>query len=180
MQQMIRQILTSKVYEAAVETPLEEAANLSLELGNKILLKREDLQPVFSFKLRGAYNKVAHLSAAEKACGVITASAGNHAQGVAFSAQKLGLKAMIVMPATTPQIKIDAVKAFGADVVLHGDNYSEAAERCQELLNQTGMTYIHPFDDQLVIAGQGTVADELLRQSAGKIDAVLSLSAEAD
>lgn len=169
---MIRQILTSKVYEAAVETPLEEAANLSLELGNKILLKREDLQPVFSFKLRGAYNKVAHLSAAEKACGVITASAGNHAQGVAFSAQKLGLKAMIVMPATTPQIKIDAVKAFGADVVLHGDNYSEAAERCQELLNQTGMTYIHPFDDQLVIAGQGTVADELLRQSAGKIDAV--------
>ncbi len=172
MQEMIRQILTSKVYEAAVETPLEEAVNLSRELSNRILLKREDLQPVFSFKLRGAYNKIAQLSAAEKAKGVITASAGNHAQGVAFSAQKLGLKALIVMPVTTPQIKIDAVKAFGADVVLHGDNYSEAAERCDQLLIETGMSYIHPFDDKLVIAGQATVADELLRQSAGRLDAV--------
>lgn len=172
MQQMIRQILTSKVYEAAIETPLEEAKNLSSELNNRILLKREDLQPIFSFKLRGAYNKIAQLSDEEKTSGVIAASAGNHAQGVAFSAQKLGLKAKIVMPATTPQIKIDAVRAFGADVVLHGDNYSEAAERCQELLEDTGMTYIHPFDDNLVIAGQATVADELLRQSAGKIDAV--------
>ncbi|MCW8892508.1 MAG: threonine ammonia-lyase, biosynthetic, partial [Deltaproteobacteria bacterium] len=172
MQQMIRQILTSKVYEAAIETPLELAVNLSSELNNRILLKREDLQPIFSFKLRGAYNKIAHLSESEKASGVITASAGNHAQGVAFSAQKLGLKALVVMPATTPQIKIDAVKTFGAEVVLHGDNYSEAAERCQELLIETGMTYIHPFDDQLVIAGQATVADELLRQSAGKLDAV--------
>jgi len=172
MQQLIRQILTSKVYEAAIETPLEEASNLSSELNNRILLKREDLQPVFSFKLRGAYNKIAQLSDEEKANGVIAASAGNHAQGVAFSAQKLGLKAKIVMPATTPKIKIDAVKSFGADVVLHGDNYSEAAERCQKLLEETGMTYIHPFDDALVIAGQATVADELLRQSAGKIDAV--------
>jgi threonine dehydratase len=172
MQQLIRQILTSKVYEAAIETPLEEASNLSSELNNRILLKREDLQPVFSFKLRGAYNKIAQLSDEEKANGVIAASAGNHAQGVAFSAQKLGLKAKIVMPATTPQIKIDAVKSFGADVILHGDNYSEAAERCQKLLEDTGMTYIHPFDDDLVIAGQATVADELLRQSAGKIDAV--------
>ena len=172
MQKLIRQILTSKVYEAAIETPLEEAPGLSRELGNRILLKREDLQPVFSFKLRGAYNKIAHLSEQERACGVITASAGNHAQGVAFSAQQLGLKALIVMPTTTPLIKIDAVRAFGAQVVLHGDNYSEAAERCQQLIKQTGMIYIHPFDDELVIAGQGTVADELLRQSAGKLDAV--------
>jgi len=172
MQKLIRQILTSKVYEAAIETPLEEAPGLSRELNNRILLKREDLQPVFSFKLRGAYNKIAHLSQQEKDCGVIAASAGNHAQGVAFSAKQLGLKALIVMPATTPQIKVDAVKTLNAEVILHGDNYSEAAERCQELVAATGMTYIHPFDDDLVIAGQGTVADELLRQSAGKIDAV--------
>ncbi len=172
MQEMIRQILTSKVYEAAIETPLEKAAPLSTELQNQILLKREDLQPVFSFKLRGAYNKIAHLSTTEKNHGVITASAGNHAQGVAFSAQNLGLKALIVMPATTPKIKIDAVKGFGAEIVLHGDNYSEAAERCDEIRKKTGMTYIHPFDDKLVIAGQGTVADELLRQSSGKLDAV--------
>ena len=172
MQEIIRQILTSRVYEAAIETPLEEAVHLSAELKNRILLKREDLQPVFSFKLRGAYNKISHLSEVERNKGVITASAGNHAQGVAFSAQKLGLKALIVMPATTPQIKIDAVKAFGAKIILHGDNYSEAAERCKEILTETGMTYIHPFDDKLVIAGQGTVADELLRQSAGNLDAV--------
>ncbi len=172
MQKMLRQILTSKVYEAAIETPLEEAKAISAELGNHILLKREDLQPIFSFKLRGAYNKIAHLSNAEKANGVIAASAGNHAQGVAFSARKLGLKALIVMPLTTPEIKVSAVKNMGAEVVLHGDNYSEAAERCKQLALETGMTYIHPFDDELVIAGQGTVADELLRQSAGKIDAV--------
>ena len=172
MQKLIRQILTSKVYEAAIETPLEEAPGLSRELNNRILLKREDLQPVFSFKLRGAYNKIAHLSPKEKACGVIAASAGNHAQGVAYSAKQLGLKALIVMPATTPQIKVDAVMTLNAEVILHGDNYSEAAEKCKELVETTGMTYIHPFDDELVIAGQGTVADELLRQSAGKIDAV--------
>ncbi|WP_369682042.1 threonine ammonia-lyase, biosynthetic [Malonomonas rubra] len=172
MQKLIRQILTSKVYEAAVETPLESALDLSRELNNQIMLKREDLQPVFSFKLRGAYNKIAHLSDEEKAAGVIAASAGNHAQGVAYSARQLNLDALIVMPATTPLIKVDAVKTLGAKVILHGDNYSEAAERCQQLIEETGMTYIHPFDDQLVIAGQGTVADELLRQSAGKIDAV--------
>ncbi len=172
MQEIIRQILTSKVYEAAIETPLEEATELSAELNNRIFLKREDLQPVFSFKLRGAYNKIAHLSAEEKKQGIIAASAGNHAQGVAFAAQRLGLKSLIVMPLTTPQIKIDAVKAFGAEIVLFGDNYSEAAERCHEIQHETGMTYIHPFNDKLVIAGQGTVADELLRQSAGKLDAV--------
>ncbi|MCK5826195.1 MAG: threonine ammonia-lyase, biosynthetic [Desulfuromusa sp.] len=172
MQEIFKNILTSKVYEAAIETPLEEALVISAELNNRVLLKREDLQPVFSFKLRGAYNKIAHLTATEKQQGVITASAGNHAQGVAFSAQKLGLKALIVMPATTPQIKIDAVRAYGAEIVLHGDNYSEAAVQCHEIMKKTGMTYIHPFDDKLVIAGQGTVADELLRQSAGKLDAV--------
>ena len=172
MQEILKKVLTSKVYEAAIETPLEDAVAISTELGNRILLKREDLQPVFSFKLRGAYNKIAHLSPREKQQGVIAASAGNHAQGVAFSAQKLGLKALIVMPVTTPQIKIAAVRAYGAEIVLHGDNYSEAAERCQEILKETGMTYIHPFDDKLVIAGQGTIADEILRQSAGEVDAV--------
>ncbi len=172
MQEILRQILTSKVYEAAIETPLEEAPQLSEEWHNRILIKREDLQPVFSFKLRGAYNKIAHLSDEEKTRGVIAASAGNHAQGVAFSARKLGLRALIVMPATTPKIKIDAVRSYGAEVILHGDNYSEAAERCSQLQQGTGMTYIHPFDDRLVIAGQGTIAYELLRQSSGKIDAV--------
>ncbi len=172
MQKMLKLILTSRVYEAAIETPLEEAAILSKNLGNRILLKREDLQPVFSFKLRGAYNRVAHLSDEERAQGVIAASAGNHAQGVAFSAQKLGIRAVIVMPATTPQIKVDAVRSFGAEVILHGDSYSEAQEYCNQLVAEMGMTFIHPFDDELVIAGQGTVADELLRQTAGKMDAV--------
>mgnify|MGYP001438349791 FL=1 len=172
MQKLLRLILTSRVYEAALETPLEEATALSTKLDNRVLLKREDLQPIFSFKIRGAYNKIAHLSTIQKSCGVIAASAGNHAQGVAYSAHKLGLKALIVMPVTTPQIKVEAVRGFGAEVVLHGDNYSEAADRCRELAAETGMTYIHPFDDELVIAGQGTVADELLRQSAGKLDAV--------
>ncbi len=172
MQKMLRQILTSKVYEAAVETPLEKADALSDQLENRILLKREDLQPIFSFKIRGAYNRIAHLSATQKAAGIIAASAGNHAQGVAFSARKLGLKALIVMPATTPEIKITAVRALNAEVLLHGDNYSEAAEHCTRLALENGMTFIHPFDDELVIAGQGTVADELLRQSAGRLDAV--------
>jgi threonine dehydratase len=169
---MLKLILTSRVYEAAVETPLEEAATLSRDLGNRVLLKREDLQPVFSFKLRGAYNKIAHLSAEERACGVIAASAGNHAQGVAFSAKKLGIRAVIVMPVTTPRIKVAAVEGYGAHVVLHGDSYSEAADHCDRLVAESGMTFIHPFDDELVIAGQGTVADELLRQSAGKLDAL--------
>ena len=172
MQKLIRQILTSKVYEAAIETPLEEAVGLSHQLSNRILLKREDLQPIFSFKLRGAYNKIAHLTESQKKKGVIAASAGNHAQGVAFSARQLGLQSLIVMPTTTPRIKLKAVQAMGAEVVLHGDNYSEAAERCQQLVAKSGMTFIHPFDDELVICGQGTVADELLRQSAGKLDAV--------
>jgi threonine dehydratase len=172
MQKMLKQILTSKVYEAAIETPLEESVLLSRQLGNRILLKREDLQPVFSFKLRGAYNRIANLSAEERERGVITASAGNHAQGVAFSGRKLGLRTTIVMPVTTPAIKVEAVRTYGAEVVLYGDNYSEAADHCAALVAQSGMTFIPPFDDELVIAGQGTVADELLRQCAGNIDAV--------
>lgn len=174
MQRYLKQILTSRVYEAAVETPLEEADGLSRILGNKVLLKREDLQPVFSFKLRGAYNRIAHLTQEERARGVIAASAGNHAQGVAFSAKKLKIPATIVMPATTPSIKVEAVQALGATTVLHGDNYSEAADHCAQIIAETGMTFIHPFDDELVIAGQGTVADELLRQCSGQIDAVFA------
>jgi threonine dehydratase len=172
MRKLLKLILTSRVYEAAVETPLEETARLSQMLKNRVLLKREDLQPVFSFKLRGAYNKIAHLSEEERDRGVITASAGNHAQGVAFSASRLGIRSVIVMPVTTPSIKVTAVEAYGSEVVLHGDNYSEAADYCEHLIKETGMTFIHPFDDELVIAGQGTVADEILRQSAGRMDAV--------
>jgi threonine dehydratase len=172
MQKLLKQILTSKVYEVAIETPLEESAVLSQALNNRILLKREDLQPVFSFKLRGAYNRIVNLTEQERGRGVITASAGNHAQGVAFSGQKLGIKTTIVMPVTTPDIKISAVKSYGATVVLFGDNYSEAAEHCALLVAQSGMVFIPPFDDELVIAGQGTVANELLRQSAGNMDAV--------
>ena len=172
MQNLFKKILTSKVYEAAVETPLEEALFLSKELNNKIFLKREDLQPVFSFKLRGAYNRIANLNKSEKARGIITASAGNHAQGVAFSGQKLGIQTTIVMPVTTPNIKVSAVESFGAEAVLHGDNYSEAAEHCAKLIEESGAVFIPPFDDELVIAGQGTIADELLRQSAGNMDAV--------
>jgi threonine dehydratase len=172
MQKMLKLILTSRVYEAAVETPLEEAAGLSRDLGNRVLLKREDLQPVFSFKLRGAYNKIAHLSETERSRGIITASAGNHAQGVAFSARRLNARAVIVMPVTTPDIKVTAVRELGGEVILHGDSYSESADYCRKLVEEKGMTYIHPFDDDLVIAGQGTVADEILRQSAGRIDAV--------
>ena len=159
---LLHDILTSRVYDVARETPLEAAAGLSSRLDNEVLLKREDLQPVFSFKLRGAYNKIANLDEAACARGVITASAGNHSQGVAYSARKLGLRAMIVMPQTTPQIKVDAVRALGAEVVLAGDSYPEAQEHCDRTTAETGMTFIHPFDDPLVIAGQGTIGAEIL------------------
>jgi threonine dehydratase len=172
METLFKKILTSSVYEAAVETSLDPAELLSERLHNRILLKREDQQPVFSFKLRGAYNRIANLSAAEKEKGVIAASAGNHAQGVAYGATRLGISALIVMPTTTPQIKVEAVKKLGAEVVLSGDNYSEAAERAFALQLELGRVFIHPFDDELVIAGQGTVADELLRQNPGRLDAV--------
>ncbi|WP_373741972.1 threonine ammonia-lyase, biosynthetic [Neisseria sp.] len=165
-------ILTASVYAVAVETPLEPARGLSARIGNKVLLKREDLQPVFSFKIRGAYNKMAKLPKEALACGVIAASAGNHAQGVALSAQKLGCRAVIVMPETTPQIKIDAVKNRGAQVVLKGVSYNDAYDYAAELAAKEGLTYIAPFDDPDVIAGQGTVGMEIVRQHSGNIDAV--------
>jgi threonine dehydratase len=172
LHRLLKQILTSRVYEAAVETPLEESQALSKELGNRVLLKREDLQPIFSFKLRGAYNKIAQLDKERRQAGVIAASAGNHAQGVAFSAHQLGIPATIVMPVTTPEIKVEAVKRLGAEVVLFGDSYSEAAEHCQQLVAASGKTFVHPFDDELVIAGQGTVGDEIIRQCPGRLDAI--------
>lgn len=161
---IVREVLTSRVYDVAHKTPLENARKLSRKLGVNVYLKREDLQPVHSFKLRGAYNKMCRLTGAEKKRGVIAASAGNHAQGVALAAQKLGISALIVMPRTTPSIKIDAVKSYGAEVVLAGDNYSEAAEECSRLAEQTKRTFIHPFDDPLVIAGQGTIGQEIIEQ----------------
>jgi threonine dehydratase len=161
---ILREILTSRVYDVARETALDFAPQLSDRLGNGVWLKREDQQPVFSFKLRGAYNRIARFSQAERARGVIAASAGNHAQGVALSARKLGIRALIVMPNTTPEIKVQAVRALGAEVVLAGDHYSEAQQHCEKLAAENGMTFVHPFDDPLVIAGQGTIGDEILRQ----------------
>ena len=168
----LQKILTAKVYDVAIESSLELAPTLSRRLGNRVLLKREDQQPVFSFKLRGAYNKMAHLSAAERARGVIAASAGNHAQGVALAAQKLGCRATIVMPVTTPHIKIAAVEARGAKVVLVGDSYSDAFAHATLLQKSTSATFVHPYDDPDVIAGQGTVGMEILRQCEGPIDAI--------
>lgn len=160
----VKQTLLARVYDVAIETPLEKAHKLSAQLGFNVLLKREDLQPVHSFKVRGAYNKIAQLTENEKQRGIIAASAGNHAQGVALAAKKLRLSALIVMPRTTPAIKVDAVKAYGAMVELSGDSYSDAAEHCKKRAEATGRTYIHPFDDPLVIAGQGTVGREILEQ----------------
>jgi len=168
----LQKILTAKVYDVAVETPLELAPALSKRLGNRVLLKREDTQPVFSFKLRGAYNKMAHMSEAERARGVIAASAGNHAQGVALAAQRLGCTATIVMPVTTPQIKIAAVEARGARVVLHGDSYSDAYAKAQAMQKTSGATFVHPYDDPDVIAGQGTIGMEILRQWQAPLDAI--------
>ncbi|MEO5697293.1 MAG: threonine ammonia-lyase, biosynthetic [Burkholderiaceae bacterium] len=168
----LQKILTARVYDVAHETPLDLAKNLSRRLGNQVLLKREDTQPVFSFKLRGAYNKMVHLSPEQLARGVICASAGNHAQGVALAAKRLGCKALIVMPVTTPRLKIDAVRAHGAEVVLHGDSYSDAQLHALDLQSQRGLTVVHPFDDPDVIAGQGTIAMEILRQHQAPIDAV--------
>jgi threonine dehydratase len=168
----VRRILGARVYDIAIETPLDEARQLSKRLGNRVLLKREDLQPVFSFKLRGAYNKVMQLSPEELARGVIAASAGNHAQGLALTAQTLGIKATIVMPRTTPQIKVDAVRSRGAKVVLHGDTFDEASKHARQLVEEKGLVYIHPYDDPDVIAGQGTIAMEILRQHPGRLDAV--------
>ncbi|MCK6429982.1 MAG: threonine ammonia-lyase, biosynthetic [Burkholderiaceae bacterium] len=163
-QEYLRRILTARVYDVAIESPLDEAPQLTQRLGNRVLLKREDLQPVFSFKLRGAYNKMVNLPADALKRGVIAASAGNHAQGVALAAQKLGCRAVIVMPVTTPQVKVDAVRDRGAEVVLFGDSYSDAYAHALELQDKRRLTFVHPFDDPDVIAGQGTIGLEILRQ----------------
>ena len=168
----LQKILTAKVYDVAIESPLDFAPLLSHRLGNRVLLKREDQQSVFSFKLRGAYNKMAHLSTAERARGVIAASAGNHAQGVALAAQSLGCVATIVMPVTTPHIKIAAVEARGAKVVLFGDSYSDAYAHALVLQKRSRAVFVHPYDDADVIAGQGTIGMEILRQRQGPIDAI--------
>jgi threonine dehydratase len=172
LSRLLNDVLTSRVYDVARETSLDPAPRLSARLQNDVLFKREDMQPVFSFKLRGAYNKIAHLTDREKARGIIAASAGNHAQGVAYSAQRLKLPAVIVMPQTTPQIKVDAVRAMGAEAVLFGDSFNEAKAHCDELIVSTGRTFIHPFDDPLVIAGQGTIGAEILRHSQDHVSVV--------
>jgi threonine dehydratase len=168
----LEKILTASVYDVARETPLELMPTLSQRLGSSVWLKREDLQPVFSFKLRGAYNKISQLTAEERARGVIAASAGNHAQGVALAAARLGIKSVIVMPVTTPGIKVDAVRRLGSRAVLHGDSFDDASAHAEILREKHGYAFIHPFDDPAVIAGQGTVAMELLRQHPGPLDAV--------
>jgi threonine dehydratase len=168
----LERILRARVYDIAVETPLERASLLSKRLGMPLLLKREDEQPTFSFKVRGAYNRMCRLDAAERAAGVVAASAGNHAQGVALAARRLGTTACIVMPATTPAIKVDAVAALGATVVLHGDTYDEAEARAREVQRQEGRVFVHPYDDPEVIAGQGTVGVELARQHPDPVRAV--------
>ena len=172
LEQYVKKILTSRVYDVAVETPLQSAGQLSKRLGNQILLKREDLQPVFSFKIRGAYNKLALLTPDELARGVVTASAGNHAQGLALAAREMGIKATIVMPKTTPEIKVEGVRSRGGKVVLHGDSFPEALAYSLKLVDEKGFVYVHPYDDPHTIAGQGTVAMEILRQHPGQLDAI--------
>ena len=168
----LKKILAARVYDVAIESPLDLAATLSTRIGNRVLLKREDQQPVFSFKLRGAYNKMVQLATRELQAGVIAASAGNHAQGVALAAQRLGCKATIVMPVTTPHIKVAAVKSRGAIVVLHGDSYSDAYDHAIALAAKRGLTVVHPYDDPDVIAGQGTVGVEILRQHPAPLTAI--------
>ncbi len=171
-QSYIKRILDARVYDVARETPIDEAPLLSKRLANRVLLKREDLQPVFSFKLRGAYNKLYQLSETERARGVVAASAGNHAQGLALAANKLAVKAIIVMPRTTPVIKVNAVRAYGARVILHGDTFEEASVHAHKLVSEKGYIYVHPYDDPDVIAGQGTVGMEIVRQHPDPIEAI--------
>jgi threonine dehydratase len=168
----LERILKARVYDVAIESPLEHIPRLSARTGNRILIKREDLQPVFSFKLRGAYNKIAQLSEEERARGVITASAGNHAQGVALAAQRLGIHARIVMPTTTPMIKVNAVRGYGGEAILIGDSYDDALAYAKQLQAEHGYTFVHPYDDPDVIAGQGTIAVEILRQHPEPIHAI--------
>jgi threonine dehydratase len=168
----LERILDASVYDVAVESPLDLAPNLSGRIGNRLLLKREDLQPIFSFKLRGAYNKMSRLPPDALARGVVAASAGNHAQGVALAAERLGAPATIVMPVTSPQIKVDAVAALGSKIVLEGDSYDDAHARARELERERDLTFVHPYDDPDVIAGQGTIAMELIRQCREPIHAI--------
>ena len=170
--QYLELMRSANVYDVAIESPLEKATNLSTKLGNSVYLKREDLQPVFSFKLRGAYNKISHLSSEELKRGVICSSAGNHAQGVALAAKKRGVRAVIVMPVTTPTIKIDAVRKLGGEVLLHGDAYDDAYSHALVLAKDQLLTFVHPFDDPLVIAGQGTIGLEILQQADNNIDVI--------
>src|SRR5262245_7196601 len=168
----LTRILRARVSDIAIETPLERAARLSARLGNLVLLKREGLQPAFSFKVRGAYNKMRQLTADERARGVIAASAGNHAQGVAMAGQALDIDAVIVMPTTTPAIKVDAVVARGARAILHGDTFDDAYAHALGIASAERRVFIHPYDDPDVIAGQGTIAAEILRQHADPIEAI--------
>src|ERR1700752_552673 len=168
----LERILRARVYDVACETPLDEAVGLSGRLDNRVFLKREDLQPVFSFKLRGAYNKMAQLSAEDRARGVMCASAGNHAKRVALAANRLGIRAHIVMGRNPPEIKVEAVRAHGAHVILHGDNFDDARDHATELLEKHGYVFVHPFDDPDVIAGQGTVGMEILNQHSGPLHAI--------
>lgn len=172
MSEIVRKILTARVYEVATETPLDFMPRLSERLGRRVSVKREDLQRVFSFKLRGAYNKIVKLSEAARAAGVICASAGNHAQGVAVAAAKLGTKATVVVPTTTPEIKVEAVRRLGAKVVIHGEDYDAADAHARELEAETGAAFVHPFDDEDVIAGQGTIGVEILNQHPGDLEAL--------
>ena len=172
MHDYIRKIIGARVYEVAIESPLDPMPRLAARLGATVKLKREDLQPVFSFKLRGAYNKIAGLPAEATERGVICASAGNHAQGVALAARRLGIKALIVMPRITPDIKVQAVRSLGGKVVLHGETFDEAYAHARQLEGEKGLTFIHPYDDPDVIAGQGTVGMEILRQHSGPLDAI--------
>lgn len=168
----VERILKARVYDVAIETPLDIMPRLSQRLQNNILLKREDLQPVFSFKLRGAYNRMTHLSESEKLQGVVAASAGNHAQGVALAANRMGLSALIVMPKTTPPIKVEAVRSLGAEIVLHGNSYDDAFAHAQTIVEQQKRTFIHPYDDPEIIAGQGTIAMEIMRQHPQPVEAI--------
>jgi len=172
LEHYVKKILAAPVYDLAVRTPLQAAPALSALLGNQVLLKREDLQPTFSFKIRGAYNKLVQLSDEQKARGVVTASAGNHAQGVALAARELGIQARIVMPSTTPELKVLGVRSRGAEAVLHGESFPFALAHALQLAESSGCTFVSPFDDPDVIAGQGTVAMEILRQQQGSLDAI--------
>lgn len=169
---LVRKILSARVYEVAQQTPLDRMGRMSARLGSEVLLKREDLQPIHSFKIRGAYNRIVQLSDAERRAGVICASAGNHAQGVALAARQLGLNATVVMPVTTPNVKVSSVRHLGGDVVLHGDNFDDAYLHARQLEREHGLTFVHPFDDEEVIAGQGTIASELLHQHPDPIAAI--------